>query len=93
MLSNVVILEFSENCNVPSPPTNGYLGNYSHTREGATVTFQCNSGYRPSAVFVSTCPETAMWKPAPEELNCIFVTGKECVFLWFNNYSYIVTLF
>ena len=57
------------------PPTNGYLGDYSHTREGATVTYQCNDGYRPSAVFVSTCTDAALWIPAPDQHNCTFVTG------------------
>ena len=63
------------NCGNPVPPNDGYLGDYSHTREGATVTFQCNNGYRPSAVMISICTSTALWIPAPEILNCTLITG------------------
>ncbi len=63
------------NCDVPVPPTDGFLGSISHTQEGATVTYQCDSGYRPSAVFISTCTDAALWIPAPEEHNCTLIIG------------------
>ena len=56
-------------------PSNGSLGNYSHTREGANLTYQCDKGFRPSAVFHSACDSSAMWTPDPEDHNCTFVTG------------------
>ena len=46
-----------------------------HKREGGTVTYQCNDGYRPSLSFISTCTEDAMWMPDPEEHNCTLVVG------------------
>ncbi len=60
---------------MPIPPANGYLGNYSHTREGATVTYQCGDEYRPSIVLYSVCADTGLWIPDPEEHNCTFVIG------------------
>ena len=63
------------NCGVPMPPTNGSLGNYAHTREGATVTYKCDDGFRPSAIHNSTCSITGYWTPDPELHNCTFVQG------------------
>ena len=57
------------------PPTDGSLGSYPHTREGASVTYQCDDGYRPSAIFTSICESTARWTPAPEDHVCTFVIG------------------
>ena len=71
----MLIITIIVNCDNPVPPNDGYLGDYSHTREGATVTFQCNNGYRPSAVMISICTSTALWIPAPEILNCTLITG------------------
>ena len=64
------------NCGVPIPPTNGSLGNYNHTREGSTLTFYCNDGFRPSAIMTSTCTNTTLWIPPPHQLECVFVVGK-----------------
>ena len=61
------------NCGVPMSPTDGSVGNYEHTREGATAVYQCNDGFRPSDPVVSTCTNTAEWKPF---FNCTLVTGK-----------------
>ncbi len=57
------------------PPTDGRINSFSHTREGATVTYQCNNRYRPSSVFSSTCTSIASWIPAPEEHNCTNIIG------------------
>ncbi len=57
------------------PPVDGYLGNYSHSREGGTVTYQCNGGFLPSDVMISTCTASASWNPAPENHSCILITG------------------
>ena len=62
-------------CEEPIPPMNGNLSSYPHTREGATVIFQCNDGYTPSTPVASTCTRNASWIPAPEEHNCILVEG------------------
>ena len=62
-------------------PTNGSLGNYSHTREGANLTYQCDKGFTPSAVFHSTCDSSAMWTPDPEDHNCTFVTGIHMMYI------------
>ena len=53
------------NCGDPVFPTTGILGNYNHTREGATVTFQCDPGYYPSAVITFTCTYQSEWMPIP----------------------------
>lgn len=64
------------NCGRPSSPNHGTVGNYAHTREDATVTFQCDDGFRPSIVMTSICRDTAKWMPPPEELNCTLVIGE-----------------
>ncbi len=56
-------------------PTNGFVGNYSHTREGATAAYQCNDGFRPSMEMTAVCTNISLWVPAPEEQNCVLVTG------------------
>ncbi len=63
-------------CEIPLPPLNGSLGNYSHTRENATVSYQCDDGYTPSVIMTSKCTNTGIWIPPPEEHNCTVVTGK-----------------
>ena len=63
------------NCGVPVSPSNGSVGNYSHTREGATVTYICDAGFRPSMEFNSTCSNTGCWTPDPEFHNCTLVQG------------------
>ena len=76
---SAIFLNFlpSVNCGVPSPPVNGFLGNIAHTREGATVTFQCSDGYVPSAVMTSTCTSTRLWAPTPENHTCTLVIGTQ----------------
>ena len=64
------------NCPIPRTPTNGSLGFFPHTREGSTVTYQCDDGFRPSGVFVSVCDNTAVWIPDPGNHVCTFVLGK-----------------
>ena len=64
------------NCNTPVAPVNGSLRTYLHTREGATVTYQCNDGFRPSRVFTSVCTNTTEWIPPPHLHICSFVTGE-----------------
>ncbi len=71
----VYFLSFLVNCGDPIPPPDGSLGTYSHTRAGATVNYQCNVGFVPSAVRISTCTNSASWNPPPENHNCISVTG------------------
>ena len=71
----ILLLSTLVNCGDPIPPTNGSLGSYVHTREGATVTYWCNDGFRPSAIFPSTCNSTARWTPDPEQHNCTFIRG------------------
>ena len=64
------------------PPDNGFVSNYSHTREGATVTYTCDAGFRPSMEFNSTCSSTGYWTPDPEFHNCTLVQGNyytECI--------------
>ena len=63
------------NCGEPNPPMNGTVGNYSHTRQGATAISRCEDGFRPSATFFSACTDSGMWMPQPEELDCTLVTG------------------
>ena len=69
------ILIHAVNCQDPMPPSDGDVGVYPHTREGATVAFWCNDGFRPSANMTSTCTITSDWIPPPDELICTFVEG------------------
>ena len=63
------------NCGDPEPPVNGSVDTPPHTREGASVMYRCNDGFRPSADFPSTCTNTAMWYPPPQDHNCTYVEG------------------
>ena len=63
------------NCGEPGTPPNGSLGNYTHTREGAIVTYQCNTGYRPSRQNSSVCNSTGHWMPPPEQHVCTLFEG------------------
>ena len=60
---------------LPIPPMNGILGNVSRQDVGATIQFQCNEGYRPSGLMISTCSITAQWEPPPDQQVCLFVIG------------------
>ena len=51
------------------------LGSYSHSKEGANVTFQCSDGFEPSTVMTATCTDIGVWNPLPEEHNCTLVEG------------------
>ena len=62
-------------CGIPMAPIDGFLGNYTHTREGAVVTYGCNDGFVPSATNTATCMESGEWYPPPNEHNCTMVTG------------------
>ncbi len=61
-------------CVDPFPPINGDVSDYATTREGDSITFWCNDGFRPSGIMYSTCIET-LWVPPPHELDCMFITG------------------
>lgn len=63
------------NCGEPISPANGTLGYYPHTREGITVTFQCNEGYVPSLIRISNCTALGQWIPPPEDHICNLVEG------------------
>ena len=56
-------------------PVNGNVGSRPHTREGANVTFSCDSGFRPSGLRVSYCTNSTLWIPPPQDHYCEFVTG------------------
>ena len=65
------------NCYDPDAPNNGsVIDNYDHTREGATVTYLCDDGFRPSQQMTSNCTSSGNWVPLPQEHMCTFVTGK-----------------
>ena len=69
-------------CGDPISPINGHVGYYPHTREGVTITFQCNIGYVPSITRTATCDEHGRWVPAPEEHSCTIVTGRGICILY-----------
>ncbi len=66
---------YSEFCDDPLPPINGFLGDHSIIRVGKNVSYQCNNRFRPSAVMATTCTSDLLWIPAPEKHNCTLVTG------------------
>ncbi len=63
------------NCGDPVPPINGMLGDYPHTREGITATFQCNESYVPSIIRTAICTDQRLWIPVPEVHICTLVEG------------------
>ncbi len=87
----------SVNCGDPASPANGSAGNYPHTREGATATFQCDDGFRPSQLMIATCTSTAEWMPLPQSLLCTFVTGqlvaRSCVVNYWGSIVLIILCF
>ncbi len=74
-LSMSTLYYYIVNCGDPSPPANGFVGIYPHTREGATVTYQCNDGFVPSDIMISFCTNTSIWTPTPEQHSCISTKG------------------
>ena len=55
---------------------NGDILNYTSQEVGATVTYICDDGFRPSQVLMSICANTSLWTPPPDAQNCTFVVGK-----------------
>ncbi len=66
------MLYFLVNCGDPMLPADA-MGTYNHTREGATVIYRCNDGFRPSLVMTATCTNATQWMPPI--VNCTLVTG------------------
>ena len=75
MLFGALTSFFPVNCGVPEAPVNGTVDIPAHTREGGSVGYRCNDGFRPSATFTSTCESSALWTPPPQNHNCTFVEG------------------
>ena len=63
-------------CGIPRAPMNSTIINYSGTKVGDIVTFECDEGYRPSAKINGTCQMDSMWDPSPEIYNCTLIYGK-----------------
>ena len=63
------------NCGVPDPPVNGTVDTPDHTREGSSVDYRCDDGFRPSANFTSICDNTTLWIPPPQSHICTFIVG------------------
>ena len=66
---------FLVNCGDPENPRNGSVDIPPHTRENASVMYRCDDGFRPSANFSSTCANTTLWTPEPQDLLCTYVEG------------------
>ena len=62
---------FAVDCGPPNPPTNGQIGNYSRTTEGADVNFTCDSGFIPVTEIVAVCESDGLWNPLPENHTCM----------------------
>ena len=73
--SSLLICTSLVDCGYPLSPINGHLGHYSSTKEGTNVKFQCNEGYVPSIVKVTTCNSYGVWYPSPHEHNCTLTEG------------------
>ena len=71
----IIILCKIVDCGVPISSNNGSFGSYTNTREGTSVIFECDEGFRPSAPMVTTCMRNAMWYPPPQDQDCILVVG------------------
>ena len=52
-------------CSPTSPPTNGRINEYHNGSVGASLTFQCNTGYLPHEQVTSTCTKNGSWVPVP----------------------------
>ncbi len=71
------------------PFSNGYRGNYNHTRLGAVVTNLCDDGFFLPAITNSTCTNDGLWLPVPE---CIPIGKNYCGF-WFLQVFLKVTIY
>ena len=61
---------FTDYCDDPIPPINGYIDEHLTSKVGFNITYKCNWGYAPFMTMNATCNEDKMWYPAPEKLNC-----------------------
>ncbi len=67
---------FIANCFDPIPPINGSIDPYNVTTEGATISFQCDDGYVPTALIASICNRSlSEWTPPPQLHNCSLLQG------------------
>ena len=58
---------FVASCSPPSSPTNGRINEYHDGSVGASLTFQCNTGYLPHQLVTSTCMANGNnWVPIPQ---------------------------
>lgn len=74
--SLIHFLKYLAGCGIPVPPQNGHFGDYSSTRDGTLVTFQCSDAYVPSVVLITICTRLGLWLPAPQDHVCILETGR-----------------
>lgn len=70
-------------------PMNGSVSTLDHTREGGSAEYRCDDGFRPSAIFPSTCQSTAMWDPPPQDHYCMHVEGTVVIIKPFSSFKYI----
>ena len=71
---NSALIEYLPSCEDPAPPLHGWLGDYQSISLHSIVTFQCDFGWSPSELFVTTCVSTESghleWVPDPANHTC-----------------------
>ena len=70
MLLYIIIVR----CDDPTFPNLGSIDG-GFNEEGQNRTYRCLVGFRPSADYITTCSNTTLWDPPPEDFNCILVLG------------------
>ncbi len=58
------------NCSDPSPGAGVTFSPFSHTIEGANISFNCEPGLEPQREDVSVCSSNGSWVPDPENRIC-----------------------
>ena len=76
-------------CSPPSSPTNGRINEYHNGSVGASLTFQCNTGYLPHQLVTSTCMANCNWIPIPQ---CILAGMNTHIRVLLTNYYYSTRL-
>ena len=61
---------FPANCGDPTLPTNGSIGTYQNTTEGAEIVFGCNPGFVPAGNMTAVCASDGSWTPNPATHVC-----------------------
>ena len=66
----VELLHHIANCEVPRPPGNGSIVNYTSAVEGSTLLYQCNPGFCPVSEMTAVCAANGSWSLDHADVTC-----------------------